>query len=181
MERPSLPRISIAATARQALVAGSLASLLSTGALAYAGRRQNGSATAPINAVSHWYWADEALHQQGADAAHTGAGYLTHHGAAVFWAGLFACAARDRPPLRTPGGVVWGSLATSALACFVDFRLTPKRLTPGFEHRLPRTVLAGVYAAFAVGLAAGALAVQAHERRVGVQDRARARKPPAAP
>lgn len=158
-------RVSIVAAARQALIAGSVASVLSTAALALAGRRQNRSAAAPINAVSHWYWGDEALHRQGASARHTLAGYLTHHGASVFWAGAYALAAMDRPALRTPVGIAWGGLATSALACFVDFRLTPERLTPGFEHRLSRPALAGVYAAFAIGLALGAAVAQAREPR----------------
>lgn len=86
----------------QGALAGSLASVLSTAVLVIAGRREAGSAAAPINAVSHWYWGDEAPHCQRTD--------LTHHGAATFWA------------------------------------------------------LAGVYAAFAVGLGAGALALRDHYR-----------------
>ena len=38
-----------------------------------------------------------------------------------------------------------------------DFRFTPDRLTPGYEHRLSRKALAATYAVFAVGLALGAL------------------------
>ena len=48
---------------------------------------------------------------------------------------------------------VAGAAATSAIAAFVDFRLTPARFTPGFEHRLSRKAIAVVYSAFAVGLA----------------------------
>ncbi|MDB5932288.1 MAG: hypothetical protein JWR60_3995 [Polaromonas sp.] len=144
----------------QGALAGGLASLLSTAALAIAGRRQSGSAAAPINAVSHWYWGDEALHRQGTDLTHTGAGYLTHHGAATFWATVYAALASGRPALRTTPGVLMGAAATSAVACFVDFRLTPHRFTPGYEHRLSNTALAAVYAAFAVGLAAGAMALR---------------------
>jgi len=164
MPLPTTERPSTRAIVRQALIAGSLASLLSTAALSLAGHRQNRSSAAPVNAVSHWYWGDDALHQQGTSAKYTTAGYLTHHGASVFWAGAFALVARDRPALRTPRGTAWGSVATSAVACFVDFRLTPERLTPGFEHRLSRPALAGVYAAFAVGLAAGAALAQALEK-----------------
>ena len=53
-----------------------------------------------------------------------------------------------------------GAAATSAAACLADFRLTPHRFTPGHEHRLSNTALAAVYAAFAVGLAAGAMALR---------------------
>jgi hypothetical protein len=165
MQRPVAPPVPIATSASQALTGGSLAALLSTAALALAGRHENGSAAAPINAISHWYWGDEALHRQRADAAHTVAGYATHHAASLFWAGLLAWATRSQPALRTRTGLVLGSIATSALACFVDFQLTPKRFTPGYEHRLSKTALAGVYAVFAVGLAVGALAVQAGSPR----------------
>lgn len=155
----------------QGAVAGSLAALASTVALAMAGRRQAGSAAAPINAVSHWYWGDEAFQHKEADLSHTVVGYLTHHGAAVFWASLYAAVAHDQAQTRTVQGVLKGALATSALACFVDYRLTPKRLVPGYEQHLSRRALAGVYAAFAMGLAAGAWACRESygERRSGAE------------
>ncbi|MDB5743668.1 MAG: hypothetical protein JWR68_1983 [Polaromonas sp.] len=144
----------------QGALAGSLASVLSTAMLALAGRRQAGSAAAPINAVSHWYWGDEALHRNRADLAHTGAGYLTHHGAATFWAMAYAALASDKPATRTLQGVALGAAATSAVACLADFRFTPHRFTPGYEHRLSTGALALVYTAFGIGLAAGALALR---------------------
>lgn len=165
MEPSVVARLPAGAGIRQTLVAGSLAALLSTAVLGVSGRRESRSAAAPINAVSHWYWGDEALHRDRADGAHTAVGFATHHAASLFWAGLLARAARDRPALRTPSGVVLGSVATSALACFVDFQLTPRRFTPGYEHRLSKTALAGTYALFAVGLALGTFAAQAWERR----------------
>jgi hypothetical protein len=123
-----------------------------------AGRRQAGSAAAPVNAVSHWYWGDEAFEHRELDISHTAIGYLTHHGAAVFWASLYAALAHHQPQTRTIPGVLKGALATSAIACFVDYQLTPKRLVPGYEQHLSRSALAVVYAAFAAGLAAGAFA-----------------------
>lgn len=148
----------------QGALAGSLASVLSTAVLALAGRREAGSAAAPINAVSHWYWGDEALHCQRTDLTHTAVGYLTHHGAATFWALAYAALSRNRPALRTTPGVLLGAVATSATACLVDYQFTPERFTPGFEHRLSSEAMAAVYAAFAVGLGAGALALRDHYR-----------------
>lgn len=144
----------------QGALAGSLAALASTGVLALAGRREVGSAVAPVNAVSHWYWGDEALQRADMDLGHTAVGYLTHHGAAIFWATLYAAACRDRPRSRTTAGILGGAAATSAVACFVDYRLTPKRFTPGFEHHLSTPAMVAVYAAFAAGLAAGAWAMR---------------------
>ncbi|NDP63043.1 hypothetical protein [Polaromonas sp.] len=144
----------------QGLLAGSLASVISTAVLAIAGRRESGSAAAPLNAVSHWYWGDEALRQNKADLAHTAAGYLTHHAAATFWATLYAALASDRPALRTTPGIVLGAAATSATAGLIDFKFTPQRFTPGYEHRLSTGALLAVHAALAIGLAAGALALR---------------------
>ena len=45
------------------------------------------------------------------------------------------------------------ALATATLAAVVDYTITPRRLTPGFEKRLPASALVMVYAAFALGLA----------------------------
>ena len=51
--------------------------------------------------------------------------------------------------------------ATSAIACVADFKLTPERLTPGYEHRISRKSLAATYLLFAVGLVLGSLALRA--------------------
>ena len=52
---------------REGAVAGTVATLLSTALLAAIGRRENRSAAAPVNAVSHWLWGDESLHADGAE------------------------------------------------------------------------------------------------------------------
>ncbi|NHZ43156.1 hypothetical protein [Massilia aquatica] len=57
----------------------------------------------------------------------------------------------------TQRGLVSGASAASAVACFVDYRMTPDRLKSGYEQRLSRPSLALVYGAFGLGLAAGAL------------------------
>ncbi|MDB5886307.1 MAG: hypothetical protein JWR74_2478 [Polaromonas sp.] len=144
----------------QGLLAGSLASIFSTAVLAVAGRRETGSAVAPTNAVSHWYWGDQAFDQQQADLAHTVTGYLTHHAAATFWATLYAALATRQPVSRTTPGVLLGAAATSAAAYLVDFKLTPRRFTPGYEHRLSTEALLAVHVGLAAGLAAGALVLR---------------------
>ena len=144
----------------QGLLAGSLASILSTAVMALAGRRDSGSALAPLNAVSHWFWGDEAFERQGADLPHTAVGYLTHHSAATFWATAYAALASQTPALRTMPGLLLCAAATSGVAYVADFKLTPHRFTPGYEHRLSTEALVAVYAALAVGLAAGALALR---------------------
>ncbi len=144
----------------QGLVAGSLASVLSMAGAALASRRQTGSAAAATNAVSHWLWGSESFYRNRATLAYTGVGYATHHAASVFWGTLQAVAAEGRPAWQTPTGIALGALATSAVAAVVDYRVVPKRFTPGFEHRLSTGALVGIYALMALGLGAGALALR---------------------
>jgi hypothetical protein len=142
---------------RRGLVGGVTSSLLSTVALALLGRRQAGSAYAPTNAVSHWIYGEEALREDTPTLRHTVPGYLIHHGSATFWSVLFErlCGhLLDRKETATTLGV---ATAASAVACFADYQLTPKRFQPGYEQHLSRPALAVVYGAFGVGLALGAM------------------------
>jgi len=142
---------------RRGLVGGATSSLLSTVALALLGRREAGSAYAPTNAVSHWIWGDEALREDAPSVRHTVPGYLIHHGSATFWSVLFERTCGPLLDRRQPATTLGVATAASAVACFVDYRLTPRRLQPGFEQHLSRPALAVVYGAFGVGLALGAM------------------------
>ena len=141
---------------REGLVSGSLASLASAGYLALAGNRSSKPA-APLNAVSHWIYGDRAFYEDGPSVAHTATGYFIHHMASVFWGVLHAKAWGARPEAKKPLPAAAGAVASAAIACFVDYELTPKRLTPGFEHRLAKPQMVNVYACFALGLMAGSL------------------------
>lgn len=133
---------------RYAILSGSIASVVSTLAAAWCGRHESGHAASATNATSHWIWGDGAARQNRTSWRYTAVGYFIHHAASIFWALFFEWwigrAGVKNVPIK--------AAATSALACFVDFRLTPPRLTPGFEKRLSRRSLFLVYAAFAVGL-----------------------------
>lgn len=150
---------------RQALVSGSLASILSTAALATLGKASRGHAFAPTNSTSHWLWGEEAYSAYDPDLRHTAVGYATHHASAVFWAALYE-RWLDRPGHRSTAQIVRDAAATSAIAAFVDYQLTPRRLRPGFEQHLSKPSLFAVYCAFGLGLAAGALLNRQHERRL---------------
>jgi hypothetical protein len=151
---------------RQALVSGTLASLFSTAVLAWRGYRRYGKPAAPTNATSHWLWGDDdAFLASEPDARHTGVGYATHHASAVMWALLYErWLGRQENP--SAGEVVGAAAATTAIAAFVDYVLTPPRLRPGFEAHLSPADLAGVFAAFGVGLAAGGALNRQHARRL---------------
>ena len=141
--------------AAAALVSGSLAAVTSTAALAARGARETNWPLAPTNAVSHWLFGDEAARQNRFTWRHTAVGYATHHVASLLWSFLYEKLFAERRARATPRQLVTDAVAVAAVACFVDYQLTPRRFMPGYERRLSRTSLALVYLAFAAGLAAG--------------------------
>ncbi|CAI10043.1 hypothetical protein [Aromatoleum aromaticum] len=150
---------------RRALVSGSGAGIVSLVALACGGQRDCRSVFAPVNAVSHWIWRSVALGQQEPSLRYTLPGAGIHHAMSILWALLFeeriARAGSRSGPLRT----IATALGVSAAACFVDLRLTPERLTPGFERRLSPESLTVVYLAFALGLALPSIIEMQHSDR----------------
>ena len=140
---------------RRSLVSGSAASVASALVLAWSGLRELGSAAAPVNGPSQWVWGRGAPYRDDATVRHTLLGYAIHHGASLFWGLLFE-RLRRKAPQDLPGTLA-AAVTTTAIANVVDFRLTPDRLTPGFEKRLSHRALFATYAAFAAGLFAGAL------------------------
>lgn len=145
-----------AAALREGAVTGTVAGLVSTAVLALAGRLESGSAAAPVNAVSHWLWGDEAVVQDRPTWRHTLTGFLTQQAASVFWATLYARVWGLRPEAKRLPQAIAGGIATSATAFVVDYTVTPRRFTPGYEYRLDGKEMLAVYAALALGLAAGA-------------------------
>jgi hypothetical protein len=150
---------------RGVAASGSAASLLSITALALLGRRDSGSALAPLNAPSHWLFGRRALRQDGASLRYTATGLLTHQLSALFWALFYeGLLHRARPGAPSAARQLGDAALVTAAAAVVDLLVVPERLTPGFEHRLSRGSLALVYAAFGIGLACGGMWV---ERRRG--------------
>ena len=149
--------------AREGLVAGTVASVLSTAVLGLLGRRKAGGVAAPVNAVSHWLWGDDALHEHRMTWKYTLPGALTQHAASILWAGLYSRVYGHRPEAKQLPQAIAGGIATSATAYVVDYTITPRRLTPGYEHRLDGAGMLAVYAALAVGFTVGALLLGATE------------------
>jgi len=152
---------------RDALVSGTSASITSTAVLMASGAAEAGHPLAPTNAISHWYWGEPATRRDRFSWRHTVLGYLTHHAASLFWAAIYEKLFGERRVHKSAVRALGEAAAVAALACFVDYRLTPQRLMPGYERRLSRRSLAAVYAAFGAGLALGGalLSIAAHERR----------------
>ncbi|HEY2818685.1 MAG TPA: hypothetical protein VGK44_16320 [Casimicrobiaceae bacterium] len=150
---------------RDALISGSAASIVSTSALLACGAIENGRPLAPVNAISHWYWGERAANRSRPSFRHTMMGYVTHHVAAIFWAVFYEKIFGRRRRAQIGAREFAEAAAISALACFVDYRLTPRRLTPGYEKQVSRKSLFVVYTAFALGLAVGGSVIASRGKR----------------
>src|SRR5690606_6018279 len=112
---------------------------------------------APLNAISHWFFGDRALREGRPRPLYAVTGFLIHHAASIFWGVLHAKAWAARQEAKRPGPAAAGAVAAAGIACLVDYQVTPRRLNPGFEHRLSSREMVNLYALFAVGLALGSM------------------------
>ena len=146
-------------TAASALISGTAASLAMTAALALLAKKEGKGALQPTNSTSHWLHGEEASSIRSLDVSHTGLGYGTHHVSALFWAFIFERWLATRPR-RTPLLMLRDAAAMSTIAAVVDYGITPKRFTPGWEEVLSKRSIGVTYAAMALGLATGAMLIQ---------------------
>jgi hypothetical protein len=115
--------------------------------------------------VSHWLWGDEAAQDESLSWRLTGVGTLSHVLSAAFWATLHAKVRPRVPPDQSAAAAMAGGVATSAVAAFVDYKLMPRRVTPGFENRLSTTSMVAAFGAIAAGVALGAILMDKARRR----------------
>lgn len=136
-----------------AVMSGAAASGASALALSVMSQVEAGHPAAALNGTSHWLWGDrEAAAADEVSLRHTGVGAATHHASAYMWAVLHERFFGDFAE-RSAGNAVVAGLGTAAIACLVDYTVTPKRLTPGFELRLSKPAMAAGFVALGLGLA----------------------------
>jgi hypothetical protein len=141
-------------------VTGAVASAATTLAVAALGQAEDGEAVAPVNAVSHIAWGDEAARQTGVTTKYTLTGVVLNAAAVTSWAVIYHAVlghALFGGRKITPLSAATGAVATSALAYVTDYHVVPERLTPGFEKRLSNRSLALTYGVLAAGLMVGGL------------------------
>lgn len=134
---------------RDVVRSGSIASLLSTLAVSFCSRSRVGSAAAGTNAASQWVWYPRARFARAPSWRHTGVGYVIHHVSSLLWASGYEA---TRPIHASTGGRAVRAAGIAALAYVVDYHLVPRRLSPGFEHKVGSAGMVAVYGAFAAGL-----------------------------
>ncbi|WP_192805118.1 hypothetical protein [Noviherbaspirillum aerium] len=140
---------------KDGLISGSIASAASTAVLSVRGEREADTPYAPTNATSQWVYGEQAAYHDEPSLRHTVIGYGIHHASVTLWAVIYEKwfgKHAERTDASSLGKATAGAAMIAAMACFVDYRLTPRRLRPGFEKRLSRASLFMTYASFGAGL-----------------------------
>ncbi|SCY28785.1 hypothetical protein SAMN05216420_104118 [Nitrosospira sp. Nl5] len=161
---------------KRALTSGTVSGIATAIAAALAGKREDGSYAAPLNATSHVLWGDKAAHQDDASLKYTLTGLLLNHAAAIFWALFYekwfgrrgtgsVAGTAGADEARSLAKPILGAAAVTAGAYVTDYYLIPERFTPGFEKRLSGKSLATIFGILAVGLVACDLIDAAKSRR----------------
>ncbi len=143
-------------TLRRAVPIAALTSLTTSLTAALCGWRENGNAVAPLNAISHIVWGEEAAQQEKASVRYTATGLMLNTSAMFGWALIFAKLFSARKRNRTVSSL-GGGVFVSLLAYVIDYHVVPKRLTPGVEDRLSSRSLLTLYIVLALSLAIGGL------------------------
>jgi hypothetical protein len=147
--------------AKDAVVSGSFAAVLSAAALSFCSQQEEGSAAGGLNGPSQWLWGEEEAYTREATLKHTAVGYAIHHSTSIFWATfyehLFGRGRKRHEQELSNARVIAEAAAMTAAAYIVDYKLTPKRFRPGFEKHISGGSMFAVYAAFGTGLALATL------------------------
>jgi hypothetical protein len=142
---------------RDALRTGAVASVATTLAVTACGATENGNAVAPLNAVSHIVWRDEAFGRAELSWKYTATGVALNAAASTSWAALYELLFGRAAAESDVAEAVVGGAVVSAIAYVTDYHVLPARLAPGFEKCLSHRRLMAIYAVLALGLTFGSL------------------------
>ncbi|WP_025601708.1 hypothetical protein [Burkholderia sp. WSM2230] len=152
---------------------GLVAGVLSTLALGACARLIGKRAAAPVSAVSHWVWPQEANQTARPRPRHLVTGLAIHHLMSIGWAAVNAytlaaiqqsvepcrdCRSEHRQRVALASGL-------TLFAAFSDYVIVPKRFTPGFEYHLDVPQITVVYVAFGAGLVVPFIVEDLYRRR----------------
>ena len=145
----------------RAVTSGTIGGLAAAAAASLAGKREDGSYAAPLNATSHIIWGDEAARQDKPSLKYTLTGFLLNHASAIFWALFYEKllgkgekrqswhhpknwnegARRDQAtPAPTEAAIlkpILDSAAVTAGAYLIDYHLIPSVLRPASKSAFP--------------------------------------------
>ncbi len=129
-------------------VTGIAGAAATTAIIAALGKAKGESAWTPFNAISHMLFGENAANVEGFNAKETLSGLGLNTSVVGVWGVLYEGLARKVP---FPQSLAAGA-AASALIWFIDYKVVPERLRPGFEKRLGPQGVAATYALLALSL-----------------------------
>lgn len=133
----------------RSLKTAAIATAATSAALMLASKRETGSPWAAFNSICHMVDGDEPEFPQAFAPRETLLGAGLNASAIGSWAVLYEWLFGGVP---LPSSAVWAAFATAGI-WLVDYRLVPKRFTPGFEKRLSKNAIALAYIALAASFA----------------------------
>lgn len=142
---------------KDGIVPGIVADVATMAVVAWLGRRDSGSAIAPINASSHALRGEEAADVERPTLRETLPGLVINAGAGLWWSAVFEKLFGEQTDRNGLPAALAGGATTAALAYLLDYRTLPKRLTPGWEERISGRSLFTALAVMGAGIAIGAL------------------------
>ena len=128
------------------------ASVATTAVVAICGQVEDGNSIAPLNAISHILWGEEAANADNASLDHTLAGVGLNTAAVTSWSAVYELAFGERARRGSLAAAILGGISTACFAYVTDYYIVPKLLTPGFEKRLSPASMFAVYSALAISL-----------------------------
>jgi len=140
---------------RDSVAAGKLAGLATAATAALCGKVELDNAVAPLNAVSHIVWGEEAFGADTASLKYTLMGLVLNDAANGSWAAIYEVLFGEAADDGKVAPALLGGALVAGGAYVIDYYLVPKRLTPGLEKRLSARSLLAVYAALALSLGIG--------------------------
>jgi hypothetical protein len=126
-----------------------IATITITAAIMLVSKRETGSQWAAINDICHMADGDEKDQPVEFAPRETPLGLGLNASAIATWALGYEYFLGGVP---LPSSAFWAALATTGI-WIVDYRIVPKRYTPGFEKHLSPAAIAAVYATLAATLA----------------------------
>ncbi|MBA2690263.1 MAG: hypothetical protein H0U63_05640 [Burkholderiales bacterium] len=149
---PSSIANSVPPVAERSLVSGTLAGLGTSLIASVASKYLGMSPAAPLNAISHVIWGEKAAAHSRASIKYTLTGFVINQLASILWAAVYESIFKGRKKQSDAVAALTRGAVISAAAFAVDYYLVPKRLTPGYEKRLPSGAVALIYGGLALGL-----------------------------
>jgi hypothetical protein len=140
---------------KDSLFSGTITNADLLAALAVFAKARRESAISPINAISHAVWGQRAARADSPSLQYTIPSLIINQVGTILWAMIYEKLRGEDVHARR---ILPNAGLISALAYITDYRIMPKRLTPGYELRLPPKALYGIYGALALSLASSTAA-----------------------